>query len=282
MDKWESEYDNYQDVESIGQNFVNIELQRKDIERLGTQIDQVASQLSRTKIELERQPRIESISPAVAPRTANKPGRKMLSAAAGLFAFMLPSVGLMFWDVRSQRVNTPDEVSERLGLPLMGSVPILPSRVTRHLGSSSRQGRWWQALLSESIAGIRANLLYQGDVHTVMVSSAVGGEGKTTVATQLAMSLARAGKRTALIDFDLSRPSVSSVFNLDLEPGVCDILRNDCRIEDAVNETVLPNLYVIPAGIANAASTQAMNSLELPELLHDLRAQFDYVIVDGS
>lgn len=282
VDKWESEYGNYRDVESIGQNFVNVELQRKDIDRLGKEIDQIAAQLSRTKIELERQPRVESISRAVAPGTANKPGRKMLTAAAGLFAFMLPSVGLLFWDVRSQRVNTPDEVTERLGLPIMGSVPILPSRVTRRLGGSSSQGRWWQALLSESIAGIRANLLYQGDVHTVMVSSAVGGEGKTTVATQLAMSLARAGKRTALIDFDLSRPSVSSVFNLDLEPGVCDILRGECRIEDALNDTVLPNLYVIPGGIANAASTQAMNSLELPQLLHDLREQFDYVIVDGS
>ncbi|MFO7902494.1 MAG: polysaccharide biosynthesis tyrosine autokinase [Pirellulaceae bacterium] len=282
VDKWESEYDQYQDVESIGENFVDVELQRKDIERLGKEIDQVTAQLSRTKIELERQPRVELISQAVPPRTANKPGRRMLTAAAGLFAFMLPSVGLLFWDVRSQRVNTPDEVSERLGLPLMGSVPILPSRVTRRLGGASSQGRWWQALLSESIAGIRANLLYQGDVHTVMVSSAVGGEGKTTVATQLAMSLARAGKRTALVDFDLSRPSVSSVFNLDLEPGVCDILRGECCIEDAVNDTVLSNLYVIPAGIANAASTQAMNSLELPQLLHDLRAQFDYVIVDGS
>lgn len=282
VEKWKSEYDQYQDIESIGQSFVNVELQRKDIERLGKEIDRVSAELSRTKIELERKARVELISEARAPMSANKPGRKMLSAAAGLFAFMLPSVGLLFWDVRSQRVNTPDEVSQRLGLPLMGSLPILPSRATRQLGGPSSNGRWWQAMLSESIAGIRANLLHQGDAHTVMVSSAVGGEGKTTVATQLAMSLARAGKRTALVDFDLSRPSVSSVFDLDLEPGVCDILRGESDIDGAVSDTVLPNLYVIPAGIANGASTQAMNSLELPQLLHDLRERFDYVIVDGS
>ncbi len=126
-----------------------------------------------------------------------------MAAASGLLAFLLPCAGLVFWDVRSQRVNTATEVSERLGLPIMGSVPILPSRITRSLGSSSPRGRWWQALLSESVAGIRANLLREDDVRVVMVTSAVGGEGKTTVATQLAMSLARAGKRTALVDFDL-------------------------------------------------------------------------------
>ncbi len=100
----------------------------------------------------------------------------------------------------------------------------------------------------------------------VMVTSAVGGEGKTTVATQLAMSLARAGKRTALVDFDLPRPSVSTVFNLALEPGICDVLRDECGIEDIVNDTVLPNLYVMPAGVADASSAQAMNAHELPDL----------------
>lgn len=283
VDEWKQEFSQYEaEVDSVSQKYIAVELQRKDIERLGEEIDSVAAALSRTKIQLERQGRVELISDAVPPRSADKPGRKMLTAAAGLFAFALPCVGLLFWDVRSQRVNTPDEVCDRLGLPLMGSVPILPSRVTRRLGGPSHRGRWWQALLSESIAGIRANLLHQDEVRVVMVTSAVGGEGKTTVATQLAMSLARAGKRTALIDFDLSRPSVSTVFNLDLEPGVCDILRRDCSIDEVVNDTVLPNLYVLPAGVANGASTQAMNSLELPELMNQFRERFDYVIVDGS
>ncbi len=281
--EWEREFAKYSNaVESIGKKFVNVELQRKDIERIGKKIDNVAAAIARTELQLESKGRMERISEARTPVTANKPGKKMMAAAAGLFAFVLPTVGLLFWDVRSQLVNTADEVTERLGLPIMGSVPILPSRVTRRLGGPSSRGRWWQALLSESIAGIRANLLRQDDVRVVMVTSAVGGEGKTTVATQLAMSLARAGKRTALVDFDLPRPSVSSVFNIELEPGVCDILRGECDIDDVVNDTVLPNLFVIPAGVADGVSTQAMNSLELPELLHDLRSQFEYVIVDGS
>ncbi len=270
------------DVELIGKKSYSIDIQQKDIERLDKSIDEVSAEISLTEIELEGIERLELISPAQIPLTANQPGRLLTTAASGLFAFVLPCVGLLWWDVRSQRVNTADEVTERLGLPMMGSVPILPSRVTRQLGGHSERSRWWQALLSESIAGIRANLLRVDDVRVVMVTSAVGGEGKTTVATQLAMSLARAGKRTALVDFDLPRPSVSSVFNLGLEPGICDVLRGGCGIADIVNDTVLPNLYVMPAGVADASSARAMNSHELPALIHELRGSFDYVIIDSS
>ncbi len=269
-------------VAAFGQKSAVIEMKQKDVERLGRSIDEVAQQISLTEIELEANGRLEVVSQAIPPRLANRPGRIVVSAGTGLLAFMLPCVGLMFWDVRSQRVNTANEITERLGLPIMGSVPILPSRITRNLGSSNPRGRWWQALLSESIAAIRANLLRVDDVRVVMVTSAVGGEGKTTVATQLAMSLARAGKRTALVDFDLPRPSVSTVFNLALEPGICDVLRGDCGIDDIVNDTVLPNLYVMPAGVADAASARAMNSEDLPDLMRHLRDSFDYVIVDGS
>ena len=195
---------------------------------------------------------------------------------------MIPGIGIVFWDMRSQRVNCAKEIPERLGLPLMGSVPILPSRITRHLGGTSRKGRWWQAVLSEAVAGIRANLLRMDDVRVVMVTSSVGGEGKTTVATQLAMSLARAGRKTVLVDCDFPRPAVHNVFDMTMEPGMCDALRDEFDVLELANESTLPNLFVIPAGVADASSATAMNSRRLPDILSELRQEYDHVIVDGS
>ena len=169
-----------------------------------------------------------------------------------------------------------------MGCPCSAAVPILPSRATRRLGSSSGKGKRWQALLSEAVGGIRANLLRLTDVRVVMVTSSVGGEGKTTVATQLAMSLARVGKRTLLVDFDLPRPAVNNVFDLPLEPGICDVLRSDYTLDDVVHDVALPNLYVVTSGLADAASSRFMNSARMEELIQELREQFDYVIVDGS
>ncbi len=60
------------------------------------------------------------------------------------------------------------------------------------------------------------------------------------------------------------------------------MLRGECEIDDIVNDTVLPNLYVMPAGVADARTSQAMNSEILPELIRELRDTFEYVIVDGS
>ena len=101
----------------------------------------------------------------------------------------------------------------------------------------------------------------------VMVTSSVGGEGKTTVATQLAMSLARIGKRTALVDFDLPRPALNNVFGLPLEPGICDVLRSDYRLDEVAHEVSLPNLSIITSGIADASSSRYMNSARLAEVL---------------
>ena len=136
---------------------------------------------------------------------------------------------IVLLDVRSQRVNSVNEVQDRLGLPVFGSVPMLPSRVTRGLDGRLARGRRWQAVLSEAVSGIRANLLRLSDVRVVMVTSSVGGEGKTTVATQLAMSLARIGKRTAPVDFDLPRPAVNNVFGPAARTGHLRCSAYDCR-----------------------------------------------------
>lgn len=270
-------------AEKIGRQSVDVEVTRTEIERLNRVVESVARELQVARLEQSGRPRIEwTTESAVRPQLPNQPRKEVLAGMAGLATFLLPGLGIILWDVRCQRVNSAKEIPERLGLPVFGSVPILPSRIARRLGSSSRQGRWWQAVLSEAIAGLRANLLRLEDVRVVMVTSSVGGEGKTTVATQLAMSLARAGKKTVLVDSDFPRPAVHAVFDIPLEPGLCDALRGEADAAELVDQSILPNLSVLPAGIADAHSGRAMNSSILPAVIEHLRDQFDYVIVDSS
>lgn len=269
-------------VSEIGSTSYQIEMRRDEIERLSGVAGDLSSQLELAQIDQQSADRVELIAKAEPPVRANLPGQLALAIIAGLTAFVLPGIGMILLDVRSQRVNSVKEVRDQLGLPVFGAVPILPSRATRRLGSASGRGRRWQALLSEAIGGIRANLLRLNDVRVVMVTSSVGGEGKTTVATQLAMSLARVGKRTLLVDFDLPRPAINNVFDLPLEPGICDVLRGDYTLDEVVHDVPLPNLYVATSGLGDAASSRFMNSARMEELIQELRDQFDYVIVDGS
>lgn len=278
----ESEVVYDKDFATLGKQSFELETMTKEIEVLSSVVERLSREAQYANVELASGDRIELISPAAKPAFADRPGRTLLAGMAGLLAFVLPGIGFVLLDIRAQRVNSVREVEHRLGLPVFGSVPMLPPRATRRLGSASRRGRRWQAALSEAISGIRANLLRLNDVRVVMVTSSVGGEGKTTVATQLAMSLARIGKRTALVDFDLPRPAINNVFDLPLEPGICDVLRNDYQLEEVLSGVSLPHLSVVTSGIADTASSQAMNSGRLAEVLDQLRGQFEYVIVDGS
>src|SRR5437588_181722 len=108
-----------------------------------------------------------------------------------------------------------------------------------------------QQLLTESVDATRTMLVHltrtQG-VRTVMVTSAVAGEGKTSLSCRLAVSLARSGLRTLLIDGDTRNPSVHKVFGLPCEEGFCEALYAGIDAPSAVRETPVPGLSVLPAG----------------------------------
>ena len=86
------------------------------------------------------------------------------------------------------------------------------------------------------------------DVRVVMVCSAIQGEGKTTLAVQLATRLARTGERTLLVDYDLRRPSIHRIFGMPRGPGVSDCLRNEFDLDQVVHPSDAENLFVVTAG----------------------------------
>ncbi len=211
--------------------------------------------------------------------------RAAMTVFASLLGLFLPVVAITLWDTRRQRINTSAEVRERLGIPVIGAMPIIPTRVLRHLGSPSKRNQLWQLRLTESVDGITARLLRRAELEqrrVVMVTSAVSGEGKTTLAAQLAMSLARAGRRTVLVDFDLRQPSFDDAFGLERSPGVSEILRNESDLARAVQHTQTGNLSVITAGRWNRMALSALANGGADSLFKELRDEYEFVVVDTS
>jgi len=116
----------------------------------------------------------------------------------------------------------------------------------------------------------------------VMITSAMSGEGKTTLAAQIAISLARAGRRTVLVDFDLRQPSFDEIFGLPKAPGISETLRNEHELAGIVQTTATPNLCVITAGRWNRATLAALANGAAAPLFKELREDFDFVILDTS
>jgi capsular exopolysaccharide synthesis family protein len=115
-----------------------------------------------------------------------------------------------------------------------------------------------------------------------MVTSAHSGEGKTTLATQLAASLAQVGYRTLLIDADLRSPIAHTVFELPAAPGFCELLRGEADLPTVTRNTPVDRLAMIPAGRWDSQATRALAQEPLGRTLASLQEQYDFIIIDSS
>jgi len=274
-------------TERFGNSAPDVEMLRSDIKNLDAMLANISTERDRLNVEMRNASRVRPLQTTVTPPDipSNFWSRLALTLFAVLGGACAPAACIIALDVPARRINHPHELSRGLGLPVIGSMPLIPPRAIQRLDSPSKRYRAWQIRLTESIDGIAARILCKSDLEpcrAIMVTSAVGGEGKTTLATQLAMSLARAGRRTVLVDFDLRQPAFDGIFGLPLEPGVCDALRRKNAVPELIHSNVAENLSVITAGRWDRPTLASLSNGSAAALFKQLREEFEFVVVDTS
>jgi succinoglycan biosynthesis transport protein ExoP len=277
------------DANSIGRSSVKLEMTRSELESMEGLRKQLASEVESLRIELDSKTskeRIEVISPADVSRLTDVKGRWRQTGMMAVVGFFVPLFCVCWSDARRKKINSAREVSGALGLQIIGTMPLIPPRAHRRLTGQSGQ-TIWNRLFTESIDSIRETLLSERRsraLKVVLISSATGGEGKTTVATQLAKSFARTGQRTVLVDCDLRCPATQRVFNESPDEGLADVLYGTHSIDEVTYPTSEPHLYHLPAGgIRNGVQEQLGRSrAALADIFQHLREQFEIVLVDSS
>jgi succinoglycan biosynthesis transport protein ExoP len=239
------------EAKKIGRSTIDVEMMRTEVVGLDKVVSHVAEELERTKIELKANSRTTILGPAQVPQVGESKRRLPLTAAAGLFGLFGPLMLLMGFDLRRQLVNGTQSLGNQVTMPILGSLPLVPHK------------------------------LEQEGHRVILITSATSGEGKSTLAEQLAMSLADSGHRTLLIDFDLRRPKMHVRFDARMEPGVTEVLRNGADLEDAVIRVDSPNLSVLTAGGAIGSLLQDAANGSLRALFVQARANYEIVIVDS-
>ena len=224
---------------------------------------------------------VRVVDRAEVPRQPVAP-RGLLSLVLALFGGTFLACGLVFFfEYLDSRIKTPEEIETRLGLPAIGLIPAL--------GKNWRQV---EPLLSngvppafaEAFKTLRTNVLFSAaekGCRVVVVTSSGPGEGKTIVASNLAIGVAHAGQRVLLVDGDLRRPRVHEVFAFDQEPGLSNALVGDAKASDAVRRTDVAGLCVLTAGRVPPNAAELLGSRRFKELLTSIRGQFDWVIIDS-
>jgi capsular exopolysaccharide synthesis family protein len=268
-----------EDMATLGKSSTDLEMLRDDI-----RVDSAAIELfSKEKNNLEAELRSPlRISPFQDAGVQKKDIKRWLAALIGLpvFAFGAVCFGVAWMECRARRVQSIDEVANALGMRIIGSVPALTKAAQQSLGGDDT----YEHELLESIDAIRTLLLRDArleDTRTVMVTSAVSGEAKTTLASHLATSLARAGRRTLLIDCDLRRPAAHQLFELPLAPGFSEVLMNEVHVAEAIRSTTVDGLWMMPAGQWDREVMQALARGGGEEIFGKLRNEYDFIIVDS-
>lgn len=285
-----------QKAKDAGKSSIEVEMMRSDIDVLQQIADNLKIESAKTRVELgltdgkqtelddDSWARIRKFNRAAPARAVDSKTRLATTIGVGGLSFFLPFALFVMLDASKNRISTGAEVTQAVGLSVIGAVPILPQRVIRRLNGPSENDKYWRTLLSESVDSIAAVLLrgtQPGTSRVIMVSSANAGEGKTTLAAHLAVSLAGAGRHPVLVDFDLRRPALHRVFGVSLQPGVNEILRDGHEFEAALQATQIPNLMMLSAGRTSKLGLGGLVGADLQSLFTKLRAEFDFVVVDA-
>jgi polysaccharide biosynthesis transport protein len=234
------------------------------------------------EIDLKMPQRVVVYERATLPEGSTQLFRILITMFAGIIAFVAGAGTIVGMEYKAQRLNSSGELSNHTGLRVLGTVPNLAALSnTKNLnGSAALQG-----ILAESVDSIRTMLLSQsrGDApRVILVTSACDREGKTTVASHLAASLARSGRRTLLVDGDLRSPTVQEMFGAALNPGMCEILRGEVALEAGIQPTQVDGLMLLAAGQCDYQAIAALSQKHLNEILEKARQQFEFVVFDAA
>lgn len=245
-------------------------------------VDDLALLLRKEEVNLQAGQRVTLAQEAELQKKDMKK-RLLGMIAAPLVALLGVCLSLAWLDVRQRRIRSAGEVSRGLGIRVVGAVPTVPNLEHHLVGPSDGPDLEVHPAL-ESIDALRTQLLRDADdVHTrvVMVASATHGEGKTTVASHLASSLARAGRNTLLIDGDLRRPSAHQLFELPMHPGFSEVLLGEVELTDTVQATTLEGLSFLAAGQWDREVLHALARGGVEGIFEKLQEEFDFIVIDS-
>jgi capsular exopolysaccharide synthesis family protein len=246
------------------------------------QLQQIANDMSvkleSLDVDASAPDQIKQIQQAVPSEDINTAEHYSIVILGALASFGLTCLGVAYIEFRSRRLNEPEEVDEGLGIRVVGTLPGLSSKALDPNHPVIAQ-------LTESIDGVRTILMHDSTSkrrQVVLVTSPATMEGRTTVASQLAASLARAGRRTLLVDGDLRRPALHALFDAPLEDGLCEVLRAEVDVSDVIRPTHAEGLWLLTAGYCDIDAIHALATEQMQPVFDKLRAEYDFIIIDGA
>lgn len=222
---------------------------------------------------------------AVVPTTPIFPDLQTALIVGGVLGLGVGIAFALMRTVSDRRIRHADEVESRTGLPVVGVIPLTPSPEDSRLFNAAKMGdSATRFAVAEALRALRTNLQFMDVDHpprTIVVTSPLPSDGKSTIACNLAITLAANGKPVVLVDGDLRRSTVAATMGLPGGAGLSDVLSGRAQLSDVIQRAPHePNLFVLTAGSVPPNPSEVLGSDRMRQLLVDL-AIHATVIVDA-
>lgn len=211
------------------------------------------------------------------------PRRGLTMAVAVMLGGMLGVSGAFARDWMDQRLKSADEVSDLLGLSVLGIVPSMSG--AKRAGVAGRRVELEPSSdVAESFRSLRTALYFgvpDRSKKSILITSPTPGDGKSTSASNLAIALAQAGQRTLLIDADMRKPTQHKIFNLNNERGLSTSIAGPGAVAEMTHRTGVEGLEILTAGPIPPNPSELLNSQAFMSLLDGLAKQYDQIVIDS-
>jgi capsular exopolysaccharide synthesis family protein len=194
------------------------------------------------------------------------------------------SIVLLLLDRADDRLSSSTEMLNHFSEPILGQIPnVIESRNSSGLPLLQEEDERYT--YAEAFRSLRSSLIFmpnQSDLRTILITSAIPNEGKSTVASNLAVTMGASGARVLLVDADLRRGDLAQLFDTDGHRGLSNVLRGEVDWKETVQGTKYPTVSLIPRGpVTNQSGELLLKPLLLP-LLSEWKDAFDLVIFNTA
>lgn len=211
--------------------------------------------------------------------------------SAALIASLAGLASMYILEARDKSIKTVDEVKELLKLTFLGVIPAFSNskkspRRQEELEPYSQRlvvRNIPRSPISESYRMLRANLKFVSadkELRTMVITSSVPQEGKSTVAANLALTIAQMERKVLLVDADLHRPVQHRIWDLTNDKGLSNVIVGQAQLKTAV-KTVMDNLDILTAGVVPPSPASLLDSRKMAGLIETFAATYDFVIIDA-
>lgn len=271
------------------------ELQVHRLERDLTQTETLYSEIRVRSLEADLAGMLQSSSISILDRASEpsrpfKPRPQLYLMIGLLLGAFLGTVLVLIADRMDSLVRTHAQLETEFKLPVIGILPSIEREEEEGEDLSEEEKkklyivRRPRSAVAESCRTIRTNLMFMApgrSLHTLLVTSAGPSEGKTSLAANLAYTMASAGKRTLIVDTDMRRPRIHKLFKLDQRGRLTSALIGECTYEQAIVPSGYPNLDLMPLGKVPPNPAELIESAVFSRMIEWAKARYDRVILDS-